>query len=181
MPSSTSQVREREKALLAEGFLACRKCDQVRAIGHFGLDPRTAHGLRVWCKDCTNHMNRRYVAANPVGKEKKIEYQRRYREKNGPLDPAHIRRKNLWRLYKITPEDYDRMLTEQGGVCAICGSSDPKVRLGAKFFHVDHDRETGKVRGLLCGSCNPALGAFQDDPVILQSAINYLSLHEVTS
>jgi hypothetical protein len=52
----------------------------------------------------------------------------------------------------VTDADYDRMLNEQGGGCAICGNPPKSRRL-----HVDHDHKTGKVRGLLCFRCNRAL------------------------
>lgn len=59
------------------------------------------------------------------------------------------RRNNLWHRYKITVEDYDRLLKEQGGGCAICGYKPTGRRLS-----VDHNHKTGKVRGLLCMLCN---------------------------
>lgn len=70
--------------------------------------------------------------------------------------------------YGLTPEHYEALLSAQGGRCAICGGR-PTGNL-----HVDHDHNTGKVRGLLCGRCNPALGAFQDSPRILLAAVRYL-------
>ena len=54
----------------------------------------------------------------------------------------------------MTLEDYERMFDAQGGVCAICGKPRPEERT----LHVDHDHETGEIRGLLCFSCNNALG-----------------------
>lgn len=58
----------------------------------------------------------------------------------------------LRRAYGITSEQYDAMLAAQGGVCAICKSEPKKNRL-----HVDHDHDTGRVRGLLCVACNSRL------------------------
>lgn len=55
--------------------------------------------------------------------------------------------------YGITPEDYDRVLQHQGGVCAICKSPPKNVRL-----HIDHEHGTNTVRGLLCYQCNRLLG-----------------------
>lgn len=57
------------------------------------------------------------------------------------------------RKYGVTPEQYDHMVTQQGGVCACCGEP-PKAR----SLHVDHDHKTGKVRQLLCLKCNTAIG-----------------------
>jgi hypothetical protein len=64
--------------------------------------------------------------------------------------------------YGMTIADYDRMLREQGGVCAICGTDRPQGqqrkthlrRRRIQFFSVDHSHKTGIVRGLLCHSCN---------------------------
>ncbi len=62
----------------------------------------------------------------------------------------------------------------QGGGCAICGKRPGKVSL-----HVDHDHETGEVRGLLCVGCNNALGQFRDDLELLARASDYLVGAEV--
>lgn len=79
-------------------------------------------------------------------KVKILAYQRR-RDAEEPN-----RRNALYRKLGITNEDYERMLAEQCGVCAICGKP-PK----SKRLHVDHNHKTLKVRGLLCYSCNTKL------------------------
>lgn len=87
-------------------------------------------------------------------------------------------RANLKR-YGVTFEQYDALLAQQGGGCAICGGTKP---YGRGRFHVDHDHgccagqySCGQcVRGLLCGRCNPGLGAFQDSPDLLVAAAAYL-------
>ena len=86
------------------------------------------------------------------------------------------RRSKLKNKYGVTLEQYDAMLAAQGGVCAICGTSEPKGKRGAfgPTFSVDHCHTTGKIRGLLCGLCNPALGAFGDSVERLRAAISYL-------
>ena len=55
----------------------------------------------------------------------------------------------LWKTYKITEEQYTNMWKKQKGKCAICGKD-----LKEHYLDVDHDHETGKVRGLLCRYCN---------------------------
>jgi len=74
------------------------------------------------------------------------------------------------RLYGITWNDYEQMLDEQNGVCAICGSENKS----GKKLYVDHDHYTGKVRGLLCVKCNGGLGFFNDDINIIESARRYI-------
>lgn len=66
--------------------------------------------------------------------------------------------------------EYQLMLESQNGLCAICNSP-PKANLR---LAVDHDHQTGRVRGLLCNRCNLALGAFHDSSVYLLRAISYL-------
>jgi hypothetical protein len=81
------------------------------------------------------------------------------------------RRSHLKRTFGITPEDYALRLQSQGGGCAVC-KRPPKP--GASL-HVDHDHESGYVRGLLCFSCNAALGHFQDDLDRIDAALTYVA------
>ena len=81
---------------------------------------------------------------------------------------ASDRRRNLMRRYGITPMQYDRM-AKNG--CQICGTKSCGT---GKRLAVDHNHETGKVRGILCTSCNNGLGRFNDRADLLQSAIDYL-------
>ena len=62
-------------------------------------------------------------------------------------------------------------MVEQNGRCAICGV--PEYELPSRLY-IDHDHETGKVRGLLCPSCNTGLGHLKDDPEVLLRACIYL-------
>jgi hypothetical protein len=82
------------------------------------------------------------------------------------------RRKNLKR-YGITVEQYDTLLAKQGGGCAICGAKEPG-RKAAKYFNVDHEHVGGKVRGLLCHSCNLAIGHLKDRSELCRNAAQYL-------
>jgi len=100
--------------------------------------------------------------------------------------PEHARqdyrRYHLHQKYDLTNEAYDEMLAEQGGVCKICGDDDPHApgrprkdgTPGQGSFHVDHDKETGKVRGLLCSGCNRGLGQFRERPSVIDLAAEYL-------
>ena len=75
--------------------------------------------------------------------------------------------------YGIDGAEYDRMLSEQFGVCAICKSSNTGDKRGGRF-HVDHCHSSGKVRGLLCLACNHGLGKFKDSIESLKRAIGYI-------
>ncbi len=93
-------------------------------------------------------------------------YSRRFR-----LSALNSRRSHLKRTFGITPEEYEARLAEQGGGCAVCGRA-PKA---GKSLHVDHDHESGYVRGLLCFSCNAALGHLQDDLGRIDAALVYVA------
>jgi hypothetical protein len=88
------------------------------------------------------------------------------------------RRSNLKRGYGITPEDYQAMHDAQEGVCAICKCpASGKAKQSSRLV-VDHNHVTGEVRGLLCLSCNRALGWFRDDREVLLAALQYLEADE---
>jgi hypothetical protein len=77
--------------------------------------------------------------------------------------------------YGITYWDFERMLRDQSGRCAICCTSEPGGPWNT--LNVDHCHETGRVRGLLCYRCNVGLGYFQDDPSRLLAAQDYITHH----
>lgn len=89
--------------------------------------------------------------------------------------PELRRRYRLASKYGITPDRYSAMLAEQEGRCAICGASDPKTKHG--FWHIDHCHASGKLRQLLCSTCNTGLGSFFDDPELLDRAAAYVRRH----
>lgn len=74
--------------------------------------------------------------------------------------------------YGISIQDYNKIFEEQNGCCAICLKHQMEFN---KNLHVDHDHNTGKIRGLLCHNCNLAIGRLQDDPVIIARALEYVS------
>jgi hypothetical protein len=85
------------------------------------------------------------------------------------------------RRFGITVADYDRMLTEQHSVCAVCKR--PPTQVHAKSgkvrdLAVDHDHATGAVRGLLCTDCNTTLGLVDDSVERLQALAAYLRRHQ---
>lgn len=79
----------------------------------------------------------------------------------------YMRIYNWQRGLGFTLDQYHAMRESQGEVCKICGTYTPDLR-------VDHNHATGKVRGLLCGTCNSGLGFLKDSPVVLRSAVQYL-------
>lgn len=90
--------------------------------------------------------------------------------------PEHFRRWVLKTKYGLTRERYYEMCDEQEGVCAICYRPESRKRRGEPLaLSVDHDHDSGVVRGLLCCSCNTMLGLAQDSVHILDRAIRYLA------
>lgn len=92
--------------------------------------------------------------------------------KEHPKEAKAIARRNQLRVrYGITPEDYIFLFEAQGGVCAICGNENT----GGRNLCVDHNHETGKVRGLLCTSCNTGVG-YHERP-IHAAIVEYIENH----
>ena len=136
----------------------CKKCGAEKESKDFLLK---RHKDRQWregtCKDCKNEALRERRINDP-------EFRRRGR--------STVRKYK----YGISDEEFDAMLAQQGGACAICGTTEAT-------WAVDHDHScclTGKLcgkcnRGILCTPCNLGLGNFQDDARRLAAAIDYLS------
>lgn len=97
-------------------------------------------------------------------------YQREWRKQN----PEKARNHNLRKMFNISTEEFNILLKKQVGVCAICKQEERLDRYS--YLSVDHCHETGKIRGLLCSSCNRGLGLFQDKISSLENAISYLKM-----
>ena len=97
-------------------------------------------------------------------RETRVRYHRSYRRK--------------WQLrykYGLSMEQYEQLLNSQRNVCAICGQSETRTFRGiVSPLSVDHDHDTGKVRGLLCYGCNAGIGRLKDSPSFLTKAAHYL-------
>lgn len=134
----------------------CSKCRLEKALTEFCVQPRGKFGRHSICKSCFNKHQRASYYANH-------EAQRTYfKEKE---------RKRKYAARGLTVADYERMVAEQCGVCAIC--KHPSERRLA----LDHDHKTNKARGLLCNACNSAIGYLREDPRNFFSAIDYLVKH----
>jgi hypothetical protein len=121
----------------------CATCGATKSRDCFGSDKRNARGLKYSCKDCINAKRRGA-----------------YQKEN--------RKYHLKSTYGITPEQYDDLSVQQGGVCAVCKEPSEKK------LYVDHDHVSGDVRGLLCHKCNVAIGLLFDDPTRLERAAKYI-------
>jgi Recombination endonuclease VII len=138
-----------------EQHKTCTKCGQTKLMSEFRTDRAKATRVHPWCRGC--------CAANAKDRRQR--------------DPEGFRNRTLLDRYGITAQEYDQMLGSQGNLCAIC--EQPETRFDPRWkkirgLSVDHDHETGKVRGLLCSNCNTALGLIQDNPALLRKALAYL-------
>lgn len=134
----------------------CTKCKEIKALSAFKAAKKKTDGLSSWCKKCsakqTNDRYKEVHSKDPSYKEKAWETK-------------------LKQLYKISKEDYNKLLKKQNNVCAIC----EKTNKDNRRLAVDHCHETGKVRGLLCDRCNRGIGMFDEDPGIIHGACIYLN------
>ena len=179
----------------------CQKCLVEKDASAFHKDKSCKRGLRYMCKDCYLHYQRewrrnnsekskeyvkRRIAKNPEKhrlKHKKWvaqtpEKQRLYKRNyiiNNPEKHKISTRENHLRKYGITIEKHNEILLSQNGKCAICGTD---YFDGKGGFCVDHNHDTGLVRGILCHHCNLILGHCRDNLSILTSAFDYLSKHK---
>lgn len=150
----------------------CRRCGEWRQPGDF-----ESEDLNARCAPCRE----RTLA--------------RQRERRWAAGPAVARASNLWTKYRIKPEDYDALRTEQGHRCAICQTHEDEIthsRGGrpradgsppAEAFKlvVDHCHRTGRIRGLLCNGCNFLVGQARESRRIMLAAIDYLGAAPVTA
>lgn len=132
----------------------CVKCKKEwpADTDHFRVNRKYKDGLDRRCKVCVKQYFKNYYRKH---KEKWA--------KNGRLN-------RLLKKYGMTEVEYNQMFEEQGGVCKICKEFpiDGPTNSG---LCVDHDHETGKIRGLLCHKCNGALGILEKH---LEAAIRYV-------
>ena len=137
----------------------CIKCGEVKNTDEFYFARRKSDNYQLRsaneCKACS------------------LKNRKEHYEQNRDRILANHR----FRSYGLSKEEYLEMLDNQNGTCAICKREEwarASVTNKVKALAVDHNHETGNVRGLLCRSCNLAIGYFEDNPKSLDEAIKYL-------
>jgi hypothetical protein len=142
----------------------CRKCGQKFPLSGFYCVQRKSKKKPDYsadCKDCT----RKERAA--------------WRRENPKKWKAIVRTANLKKNFGLTVAEYGQILVSQNGVCAACGQLETRTMRGkVTTLCVDHDHETGKIRGLLCFHCNTALGLVKENISRLLKLIAYLEAHK---
>ena len=126
----------------------CTKCSTHKPLAEFHKSSSAADGKASWCKSCVNRIKR---------ESRKRTYA-----------PENKRKWAIKTRYGLTPEQVDAMYAAQNGQCAVCKKAIEK-------FHIDHNHNTGAVRGLLCHRCNVRIGGW-DDGEWLSSALRYMGI-----
>lgn len=147
--------RDPTNLLNPPGIKRCSKCRKLKPARCFYRSDRWKSGLYPQCKLCHNH-----------------KVQRR-RQDLLAADPEHYAHRHRQRFHGLSRQDYERMVGSQKGRCAVCFRKRKLV--------VDHNHDTGRVRGLLCSPCNSALGMVNDDPVWVRNLSAYLESTDPTA
>lgn len=100
-------------------------------------------------------------------------YHKAYRATHAKQSSDYKRNAKLKNRYGITSEEWEDLFNAQGRACALCHVSEGPNDIRAQW-HTDHSHETGKVRGILCSTCNRGLGQFKDDPELMRRAALYV-------
>lgn len=128
--------------------MTCKRCGEEKPLSQMRPD------YRYICLKCFSTMGNEWQQKHPVEAAR------------------HKRNHQLLRTYGITLAEYEQMIRDQRGMCAICKTD--LLDLPNDTPHVDHDHVHGHVRGILCFSCNSGLGSFKDNVERLRAAIQYL-------
>ena len=151
----------------------CTKCGEIKSVQEFRLILKRGKMVRRSdCVVCGRKSGRAYYRAH---REERRIYGRRHAKERYRDDPSFrllIKERNYLRLYGMTIQAVATLLASQSGICAICGTSNAGGKWGT--WIIDHDHETGAVRGLLCHQCNVGLGMLGDSRSTLVAAIEYL-------
>ncbi len=150
------------------GAKKCSKCDETKPLSEFYKDSRRPGRVRAACKVCQSQERMEPENYERVLARQKAAYYRRPVAERQEVN----RRARLKDVYGLTLAEYDALLELQGNGCAICGKTPEE---NGQRLAVDHDHETGEVRGLLCRACNSGIGFLCDNPNLCYRAAQYLS------
>lgn len=168
-----------DKVQLSVTYLRCYRCSRKDVHpykyrthckrGHELTEDNVYPGKcgRRQCKICTKECKRINNLKHPNRSHGTVEQRKSWIERN----PGYYKINGLKKLYGLSLEQYEGMITSQNNKCGICGSELVKP-------HVDHNHSTNKVRGILCSNCNLGIGLLQDSPEVLIAAAEYLHKHQ---
>lgn len=149
----------------------CSKCGTPKLLTEFQKKGDTRDGLANHCKQC----DREYRHSPHLRAAQHASVQR-YRKRHAAAVRRREYARRRCRPHGLSLRDYERLLASQGGVCAICHGPETVLTPSGvpRYFAIDHDHATGRVRGLLCVRCNRLLGVARDSTERLRAAIAYL-------
>ncbi len=161
----------------------CMGCKQTKPSECFSKSKNERDGLYHYCKQCSAKKAREWYSNNKekvsqwakANRSKIREVKKKYKEEHPEKIKLATRECNLKKKFGITLDEYEALHIRQNGLCGICGLPETaRFRGKVKNLAVDHCHKTSKVRGLLCQSCNTALGGTKDSIEILKKMIRYL-------
>jgi len=147
----------------------CTKCGRELPATkeYYPRKSESRDGFQSSCKDCQSEYNQR-----PERKAANRKYQCKHVQCPGVKEANRERR--LARKFGLTVSQYEGLAAAQGGICPITLEPFDLAGMNGKRPHVDHDHETGAVRGILSDRANVAIGMLHDDPAALRRAADYL-------
>lgn len=172
--------------LYTHGMKTCTRCKREKPESEFRPKARYRDGLNCYCLQCEKEYSqaynektrtRRKICCREYYRKHKPEFRaraKRWQQEHPERYAAVSRECYLRRVYGMKQTEYHTLLEKQGGGCAICKKPPRPGKRG--MLHVDHDHQTGAVRGLLCQSCNHGIGNFLDSVDLLACAAAYLTL-----
>jgi len=154
----------------------CSKCGESKLLELFAnrkVGPKHRDGKDHWCKECHRKRFKAWYYSEG-GRAKSIAAQKKWQASNKEKFALSQRRRDLRTKYGLTLEAYDFLLALQDGTCAICGLPPISGSRHTATLMVDHDHESGQVRGLVHSNCNLMLGYAKDNPELLRKAAIYV-------
>ncbi len=162
----------------------CPRCRETKPLNEFHRNASRYDGRACYCKKCITFYNKVYYASNrekhnAACRKSKAARPEVYKNRAKIYRTEHKEKRRIEKLrylYNLTLSDYDAMMKNQDGACAICGErpNDSDKKLG-----VDHNHATNQIRGLLCNACNMAVGFLKDNPELCRNAALYLEKYEL--
>jgi len=151
----------------------CTKCKEIKDLSYFGKDRYKKDNKKSICKKCYKVYDKKRYDSDIVGQRERV---KKYRE-SLTQEQKYLTNRNtkLKRAYGLSHEQVEEMKRLQDYRCYTCGRLE--IEAGSKGLVVDHNHTTGKIRKLLCSSCNTALGLLDENPKIFSSFIKYIEEH----
>ncbi len=145
-----------ERKLYSRGLKLCARCQEILPFSTYNM---RVEGGKTYCVSKCRECQKASYRDN---KDEIREIRRQHRT-GAPIGT------------------YEYLVSLYGAKCAICGAENPGgTSRESGQFHIDHDHNTGLIRGLLCSTCNVGIGMLKHDISVLSSAIQYLQLEGIS-